>query len=59
MTNVERTGIYLVVDFEWSQTFEPKYGELARALHKSGQNKSWIREVLAASGGIGSGQSSM
>lgn len=57
--NDDKTGIYLIVNFDWPQPFEPKYGELAYTLHKAVQGQGWVREVLAASGGIGGKQSSI
>ena len=49
----------MIIDFDWPKAFKPEHGELAPALHKATQNKSWIREVMAASGGIGGKQSSI
>lgn len=51
-------GIYLFVEFDWPRPFESGYGRKARALHDAVQNKSWIREIIAASRGLGSGPSS-
>ena len=52
-------GIYLVIQFNWPDTFKPEYGEAAKALHQQVVDSSWIEEVLAASGGIGAGPSSL
>ncbi len=52
------TGIYLFIEFDWPKPFEPEYGRKARKLHDVVQNQSWIKEVVAASGGLGSGPSS-
>ncbi len=46
-------GIYLFVDFDWPRPFETEHGKLARKLHDLVQDKTWIREAVAASGGIG------
>lgn len=51
-------GIYLFVEFDWPRPFEGGYGRKARSLHDAVQNKSWIKEVVAGSGGLGSGPSS-
>jgi len=56
--DAERTAIYLVVEFDWPSPFEPEYGQRAKELHSSVQGHEWIKKVLAASGGLGSGQSS-
>jgi hypothetical protein len=52
-------GIYLVIQFDWPDNFKPEYGQAAKALHQHVVNSSWIEEVLAASGGIGAGPSSL
>lgn len=59
MAELERTGIYLIVNFDWPQPFEPENGQLAQELHSVVQGHDWIKEVLTASGGLGSGQSSL
>ncbi|MCB0033492.1 MAG: hypothetical protein KDE51_05725 [Anaerolineales bacterium] len=51
--------IYLIVQFNFPQPFQPEYGEKARALHQAVQNQEWIEEVFAASGGIGGGAASL
>lgn len=51
-------GIYLFIEFDWPKPFETEYGRKARQLHDLVQNQSWIKEVAAASGGLGSGPSS-
>ena len=52
-------GIYLIVNFDWPSPFEPEHGQKARKLHDVVQGQSWIREVVAASGGIGKGPASV
>ena len=52
-------GIYLIIEFDWPRTFEEEHGKLARALHDIVQDKNWIREAAAASGGIGGRRSSL
>ena len=51
-------GIYLFIDFDWPSPFNAEVGEKARKLHDAVQNQTWIREVVAASGGLGEGPSS-
>jgi hypothetical protein len=58
MATPAKPGIYLCVDFDWPKPFKEEHGKLARKLHDVVQNQSWIREVVAASGGLGSGPSS-
>jgi hypothetical protein len=50
-----KAGIYLFVDFEWAEPFNPEHGKLARKLHDTVQGQSWIKEVAAGSNGIGQG----
>ena len=52
---MSKAGIYLMVDFEWASPFEPAHGKMARHLHDVVQGRDWIKEVMAASGGIGAG----
>lgn len=59
MPDAERTRMYFIVDFDWPSPFEPEYGQRAEELHSSVQGHEWIKEVLAASGGLGGGQSSV
>ena len=54
-----RVGIYLIVEFEWPRPFSPEDGQNARKLHDELQGKDWIKEVVAASGGIGGGAHSI
>lgn len=51
--------IYLVVQFNWPRPFERQYGEMAKKLHELLQGQDWIEEVVAGSGGIGGGPSSL
>lgn len=48
-------GLYLIVDFDWPELLLPEAADKARRLHKTVQGQSWIREVVAASGGVGGG----
>jgi hypothetical protein len=59
MNDVEPPGIYLIVHFDWPSPFERSHGENARHLHDVVQGRTWIKEVLAASGGVGRGPSSV
>lgn len=52
-------SIYLLVQFNWPRPFDPEHGQMARALHEALQGQTWIEEVVAASGGIGGGPSSL
>jgi len=54
-----KPGIYLIVEFDWPQPFEEQHGKLARALHDSVQGLDWIKESVAASGGLGGKYSSL
>lgn len=52
-------GIYLIVEFEWPRPFAQEHGQNARKLHDIVQDKDWIKEVVAASGGLGDGPPSI
>lgn len=54
-----QVGLYLIVEFEWPQPFSEEHAKNARALHDVVQNQDWIREVVAASGGLGDGPPSL
>jgi hypothetical protein len=49
----QTAGIYMMIDFDWPQPFEQAHAKLARRLHEMVQGKTWIRESVAASGGLG------
>ena len=51
-------GIYLIIEFDWPRPFTPEQAKMAAHLHNVVQNKRWIKEVVAASGGVGNGPSS-
>ncbi|MGD2027516.1 MAG: hypothetical protein PVI99_06835 [Anaerolineales bacterium] len=57
--NTYQPGIYLIIEFDWPQPFEDEHGKLARALHDAVQEKDWIKESAAASGGVGGRRSSL
>jgi hypothetical protein len=59
MSDKRKPGIYLIVEFDWPRPSDPEAGKKAYHLHQVLQNRSWIREVVAASGGVGKGPSSM
>ena len=59
MSEQKAPGIYLIVDFDWPNPMNPDAGKKAYHLHQVVQNQSWIREVAAASGGLGEGPSSV
>lgn len=52
-------GIYLIVEFDWPDVVERELARQAHALHTAVQQQSWIREIVAASGGVGAGPSSI
>lgn len=46
-------GIYLIVEFSWPSPTEAELAQKAAHLHRVLQNRDWIQEVVAASGGLG------
>ena len=52
-------GIYLIVEFDWPNPVETEVAQKAAQLHKVVQNQSWIREIVAASGGLGGDHGSL
>lgn len=54
-----KPGIYLIVEFDWPESFDKETGALAKKLHDLTQDADWIKETLAASGGVGAGPSSL
>lgn len=52
-------GIYLIVEFDWPRPFAREHAQAAADLHKIVQGQTWIQEVVAASGGVGEGPSSV
>lgn len=59
MNDNQTPGIYLIVDFNWPRPITKEVAEKARTLHRVVQGRSWIREAVAASGGIGGKASSI
>ncbi|MEX1071203.1 MAG: hypothetical protein WEC37_01130 [Anaerolineales bacterium] len=59
MTAKLQKGIYLIISFNWPSNFTKEMAQNAKKLHEAVLAASWIRETLAASGGIGSGASSL
>lgn len=59
MSNQPNAGIYLFVQFNWPQPFSKEHAQKAAHLHNSVQGQTWIKETIAASGGIGPGPSSI
>lgn len=59
MAEIPKAGIYLIIEFEWPQPFTAVQGKMARQLHDVVQDQSWIKEAVAASGGIGTGPGSI
>ena len=52
-------SIYLIVEFDWPSPMKPDLVQRAKDLHQIVQNQTWIEEVVAASGGLGAGPSSV
>ena len=52
-------GIYLIVEFDWPSSMKPELVQRAKDLHQIVQNQTWIQEAVAASGGLGTGPSSI
>lgn len=59
MSTPSQPGIYVIIEFDWPQPFNPDHGRLAHKLHDVVEGKTWIREAVAASHGLGSGPSSI
>ena len=55
----QTVGIYLIVEFEWPRPFTRAHAQNAAQLHNVVQDKTWIKEVVAASGGLGDGPPSI
>lgn len=53
MNEQNSPDIYLIVEFSWPSPIEPGLAQKAAHLHQVVQNRGWIREVVAASGGLG------
>src|SRR2546422_3126377 len=51
-------GIILFVEFAWPRPFVPDHGTLASQLHAAVAKHAWLREIVAASGGVGGRPSS-
>lgn len=52
-------GIYLMIEFSWPPNIDKELAGKAYALHNELMDKTWIKEVVAASGGVGAGPSSV
>ena len=52
-------GIYLIVEFDWPTPFIPEPVQKAKHLHQILQSQTWIRDIISASGGVGSGSNSI
>lgn len=55
----EKQGIYLFVSFDWPRPVKDEHQAAALKLHAVVQESRWVREVLAASGGLGQGSASV
>lgn len=54
-----KRAIFLLVQFNWPRPFQVEHGQKAKALHEVLQGETWIEDVVAASGGVGGGPSSL
>ncbi|MBA3870239.1 MAG: hypothetical protein H0X30_13925 [Anaerolineae bacterium] len=52
-------GVYLIIDFDWPNPIQSDHAKLAHHLHDVVQGKTWIKEAVAASGGVGGLQDSV
>ena len=59
MNDPQAGGIYLIVQFDWPESVDGELASKARVLHDLTQEADWIREVVAGSGGLGAGPSSL
>ena len=59
MSEQAARGIYLIVEFDWPNPVETEAAQKAAHLHTVVQNQDWIREVVAASGGLGGENSAL
>ncbi len=55
----DHQGIYLFVSFDWPRPVKDEHQAAAVKLHRIVQDSHWVREVLAASGGLGPGSPSV
>ena len=59
MNDEPKPGIYLMIDSDWPKPFDTEHAKKARKLQEVVQGKTWIKESVAASGGIGGGQATV
>ncbi len=52
-------GIYLIVEFDWPEEIGKALAQTAKQLHTLTDDGDWMREAVAASGGIGGEFSSL
>ena len=55
MNDTPHPGIYLIIEFDGPEAITKEHAQNAARLHSVTQNKDWIKEVVAGSGGIGTG----
>jgi hypothetical protein len=55
----QKPGIYVIIEFDWPKNYTHEMTKNARTLHDVTQNKEWIKEIVAASGGVGGGPTSI
>lgn len=58
MTDTPKPGIYLCIDFDWPDDVTQEQAGKAYKLHTLTKDNTWIREVVAGSGGLGGTQGS-
>ena len=59
MSENPHPGLYLMVEFDWPEPVTAEVAKKARHLHDVVQGRTWIRESVAASGGVGAGPRSL
>jgi len=55
MSEKQSPGIYLIIEFDWPNPITREQGQNASNLHEILKGHTWIKESVAASGGIGGG----
>ncbi|MHA1865122.1 MAG: hypothetical protein ACTSVB_11835 [Candidatus Heimdallarchaeaceae archaeon] len=55
----KKPGIYYIVMFDWPEEVSSELSKKVREFHELVEKAPWIREIVAASGGIGIGATSI
>lgn len=58
-SNKQKSGIYLIVEFDWPKEENTEMYKAAGNLHRAVQQADWIEEIFAGFGGIGAGKASI